>query len=306
MSVRVCIITPVLNGEKYITEALASVVSQGSGAARIVVVDGGSSDATVALVSRFKNVSLEIMPGSGIYEAMNRGLELADGDFVGFLNCDDLYTPRAIETVLQTLERNRGVAVVSGGAEVFSNSPGAGDVTLAAYASPGDTALGLDNVMLGVPLLNARFYRLEMLKSLGGFDCRYSIAADRDLLIRMALGGVPELTVPDLLYRYRVHEGSLTMSGRPERNLQMARENMALARKYMVADRQHPGTGARAKRMYYDSVATALNAGMRGGRWAAAASVFREGACSESAGLFRMGGALWRKLRRRMRGLAGN
>ena len=301
MSQQLCIIIPVLNGERFIAEALTSVESQRSGSVQIVVVDGGSTDSTVAMASVFEDVRLEILAGSSLYEALNRGIELSDSEIIGFLNSDDLYAPGAIATALEALDRNPHAAVVSGGAEVFSNSRSGAQLTLTSYASPQRTALNLDNVMLGVPLLNARFYRRETLKSLGGFDCSYSIAADRDLLIRTVLSAVTEVAVPNLFYRYRMHGGSITMSGRHERSLAMARQNMALARKYMKADRHDSELCGKAERMYYDSIATALNAGVRGDHWTDAVSVFLEGAQRERSGILKIGGAVQRKLRRRMK-----
>lgn len=305
MSQQVSIISPVLNGEKFIAEALSSVVSQIDASGEIIVVDGGSTDGTAARVARFPKVRMETVPGCGLYEALNRGLEMSAGEVIGFLNCDDMYAPGAIDRALQVWRDKPETAVVSGTAEFIVDRDSGVRAAPATCSTTGQMDLTIDNIMCGVPLLNARFYRREVLKSLGGFDCAFSIAADRDLLIRMALSKVPGVVVPALFYRYRMHQGSMTLSGGSERNLALAGENLALAEKYMDVDRYGLAVCRSAERMYYESVVTGLNAAARAGRWRAVMALLGKGAGREAAGFLRVGGAFWRKVQRRLKSGAG-
>ena len=72
--------------------------------------------------------------------------------------------------------------------------------------------LSLRNVTLGLPSINARFFRRAVFEKIGDFNLDYPIAADRDLLIRAALAGMPDAPVSRVLYRYRWHSKSLTMN----------------------------------------------------------------------------------------------
>jgi hypothetical protein len=67
-------------------------------------------------------------------------------------------------------------------------------------------------VTLGYPNINARIFRRSVFDKLGRFDLAYAIASDRELLMRGALANIPDAPVANILYRYRWHEGSLTMN----------------------------------------------------------------------------------------------
>ena len=90
---KISIITVVLNSVKTITDTIESVLSQKYKNIEYIVIDGGSTDGTLSLLeSRRDQLSaLVCEPDEGIYDAMNRGIKLAKGDVIGFLNSDDFY-----------------------------------------------------------------------------------------------------------------------------------------------------------------------------------------------------------------------
>jgi len=91
MSCTVSIITVVYNGAPTIRDCLASVASQ-TFPAEHIIIDGGSTDDTLKIVSEFPHVSRIVSePDQGMYDAMNKGIRLATGDIVGILNADDVY-----------------------------------------------------------------------------------------------------------------------------------------------------------------------------------------------------------------------
>ncbi len=91
--VKVSIITVVFNGAKYIRSAIQSVLSQDYDNIEYIVIDGGSTDGTVDIVKEYQDkISVFISePEGGIYDAMNKGIELATGNVIGILNSDDFY-----------------------------------------------------------------------------------------------------------------------------------------------------------------------------------------------------------------------
>jgi glycosyltransferase involved in cell wall biosynthesis len=97
---RISIITPCLNAAGTIRDALASVQLQGYCNYEHVVVDGGSTDATLDIANDFPNVVIHSGPDRGQSDAMNIGFSLASGDIIGYLNADDYYLPNAFNTAV--------------------------------------------------------------------------------------------------------------------------------------------------------------------------------------------------------------
>jgi glycosyltransferase involved in cell wall biosynthesis len=91
MSVTISIITVVYNGSKYLEATINSVIKQKSNDFEYIIVDGGSTDGTVELiVKNEKHISQWVSePDNGLYDAMNKGLKMASGDFVWFINAGD-------------------------------------------------------------------------------------------------------------------------------------------------------------------------------------------------------------------------
>ncbi len=201
------IITPTLNSVIHIREALDSVDAQSGTCIEHIVVDGGSSDGTCALVAARPTLRLIRHPGSSVYEALNTGLAAARGEVIGFLNSDDAYLPGALATVYGELAGNPDLAILSGGAEIVRRYRNGADRVIARYLTKDDIA------------------------QIGRFDTRYKLAADREFLIRAARTDPPlgQRIVPQLVYRYRSHPGSLTLSGNRSRRLLIAAEHLVLS-----------------------------------------------------------------------------
>src|SRR6266511_2126965 len=103
----VSIITPALNRVETLGTCLASVASQTYEPIEHIVVDGGSTDGTVEMLGgyrashRFQWIS---RPDDGMYDAINKGISLAHGDVLAYLNSDDLYLPWSVEVAVRALE----------------------------------------------------------------------------------------------------------------------------------------------------------------------------------------------------------
>ena len=92
-SLKISIITVCFNSEKFIQEAIESVINQTHQDIEYIIVDGGSKDKTVDIIKSYsKKITKYISePDKGIYDAMNKGLKMATGDYIGILNSDDFY-----------------------------------------------------------------------------------------------------------------------------------------------------------------------------------------------------------------------
>jgi glycosyltransferase involved in cell wall biosynthesis len=180
---RVSIITVAFNSAKTIAGTIRSVAAQTHGEIEHIIVDGQSSDETLDVVrnSGGRIDKLISEKDNGIYDAMNKGLRLATGDVVGFLNSDDSYaSPDVIESVVRALEDSQADCLFADLVYVRPDDP---EKVLRAWKSssysPGKFKTGWH------PAHPTFFVRKKVLEALGGFDEAYRISADYELMLRL-------------------------------------------------------------------------------------------------------------------------
>tara|TARA_B100001540_G_scaffold315403_1_gene342572 strand:+ start:669 stop:1478 length:810 start_codon:yes stop_codon:yes gene_type:complete len=113
----ITIITVVLNNEKYLQECLDSLHNQKYKNYEHIIIDGGSNDKTIDILKKNENkIDFWISEkDQGIYDAFNKGMKLANGDFIGFLNSDDIYySENTLNYVLEAFEKNKNINFIFG------------------------------------------------------------------------------------------------------------------------------------------------------------------------------------------------
>lgn len=118
----ISIITVCLNSADTIERAISSLLEQTNCNFEHIVVDGVSKDDTVQIVKKYadeyarKNIKLRIVsePDEGLYDAMNKGIDMAEGEFVGILNADDYYEKDTVDIVTRAVEGNKDIDIVMG------------------------------------------------------------------------------------------------------------------------------------------------------------------------------------------------
>ena len=229
----ISIVTPCLNGLPFIHEAIQRVLDQGYPNVEHIVVDGGSTDGTLELLEQFPRVRVVGGPDKGVYDALNKGILLASGEIVGLLNTDDLYAKDALILVGRRFSQREDLLMVCGEAIVFRTHPEDGWIRLSKHTKARKTWASPRSLLLGKPFINSRFFRRRIFDETGLFDTRYRFAADRDLLIRMALRDIKVAYVDRLLYHYRKHPGSLTINPLGPNVYRMRQEHISLAQRYI-------------------------------------------------------------------------
>ncbi len=207
---RISVITVAFNAAATIADTLESVASQTYPHIEHIVVDGASTDGTQAIVERHgKHVARMISePDRGIYDAMNKGLRLATGDVIGFLNADDVYADMGVlERVSATMEKET-LDALFGDAEFVS--PAQPDRPLRRYRSE---RFRPDRIAWGwMPAHPTLFLRRQVYERFGQFRTDYRIAGDFELVARMFHGGTLRYRhVPEVLVRMRT--GGISTGG---------------------------------------------------------------------------------------------
>jgi glycosyltransferase involved in cell wall biosynthesis len=207
----ISVITPCYNAESYIEEAINSVLSQSYDNIEHIVVDGGSSDGTFDILDQYSTVEYISEPDRGLYDALNKGIALADGDFIGWLNADDIYTRSAFNAFVEAYRESPAVDVIVGHSDVFRDEKGE-RTTIQEYrfTDPDDLSKGrITHTSFG---LNGCLISADLIDSIDDFNSSYKIAGDGEYLIRIAAAKPHCTGVSEVVYRYRSHDGSLTFS----------------------------------------------------------------------------------------------
>ncbi|MDZ4169179.1 MAG: glycosyltransferase family 2 protein [Coriobacteriia bacterium] len=198
----ISLITPCLNAAETIVRTFDSVEEQGGSLHEHLVIDGGSTDGTVGPIeayqarigARLKWVS---EPDRGIYDAMNKGLALASGDWVLVLGADDALEPGALAAVAHAAAANPGADLIYGDAYVLEPD---GRRHLQSSMHGPRLASGLP---LEMPVCHqACAFSTRACRQLGGFDLRYQIAADYDFYLRFHEEKLRSVRVPAPLATY--------------------------------------------------------------------------------------------------------
>lgn len=180
---KVSIITVCLNSGATISDTLKSVASQTYKDIEYIVIDGFSSDKSLEILSSFKPVidKLVIEPDDGIYDAMNKGLDLATGDLICFLNADDFYaTELVIEQVVQKV-RKKKLNILFGDV-AFVKGKNLSSITRRYRSNKFKPSFFSRGWMPAHP---ATFMTESVVKRVGYFNLNYKIAADFDYMIRI-------------------------------------------------------------------------------------------------------------------------
>lgn len=112
----VSILTPAYNAEIYISQAITSIIDQSYSNWELIIIDDGSSDSTKDIIKSFQDSRIKLITqsNSGVSRARNRGLEIARGKYITFLDADDILPPQSISLRVQYLEANRDIDLVDG------------------------------------------------------------------------------------------------------------------------------------------------------------------------------------------------
>ena len=195
---KVSIITAVYNGGRAIAETLRSVAEQDYSDIEHIVIDGASSDDTVAAVRSNGNRVARLVsePDNGVYDAFNKGLRMATGNAIGFLNCGDTYLSRSV------ISRIAKELSVLGTEAVF------GDLLIVNEQRPTKVVRRYNSRrfapnLMGYGLMPAHptlFLRREVYQRVGEYDTQFRIAGDFEFCLRVfALNTVRYRYIPEPL-----------------------------------------------------------------------------------------------------------
>ena len=200
--ISISVVTAVYNRRQTIGQALDSVLSQSHSAIESIVIDGASTDGTLAILELYRS-SLSVLSSErdhGIYDALNKGIKHATGDVVGFLHADDVFENSEVLAKVAAAFDDPVIDAVYGDLVYVQRDNIKKVIRYWRSGHYDDFALTRG----WMPPHPTFYVRRSVYERLGGFDTRYRIAADYDTVLRfLAVGRIRTAYIPEVLVRMR-------------------------------------------------------------------------------------------------------
>ena len=197
-------IIPVYNGQRFLAEALQSVLSQNYKPVEIIVVDDGSTDDTAVLTKRFgTKIRYIYQENAGPAAARNHGISLANGEVTAFLDVDDLWSPTKLQTQVRYLVDHPETDIVQGLIQKMQ------------WVNPGEKGrLNFEAVDTPYYFINigSAVYRSRVFDSVGLFDEKMWENEDTDWYFRAWELNIRKVVLDEVSLYYRIHDANMILS----------------------------------------------------------------------------------------------
>ena len=206
----VSVIIPVYNGERYLAEAVRSVLAQRYDPMEVIVVDDGSTDGTAAVARRFDlPVRRHFQSNSGAGAARNSGVQLSQGEILAFLDADDLWLPDKLALQMAALQADSSLDMVFGHMQQF-HSPELSAERKAKLAGDRETMPGYH---CGTLLI-----KRDSFLRVGPFSTERRVGEFIDWYARAMELELRHLMLPDVVTRRRLHDANMGIRERDSRS----------------------------------------------------------------------------------------
>ncbi len=197
----ISIVVPVYNGEKFIREAIGSIIDQNYPAIEIIVVDDGSTDNTRKIVNSMDlDIRYFYQPNQGPAAARNRGIQNATADFIAFLDVDDYWPDKNLLVLMAEMQQNPDIHIVRGYAQLVKE-----DIhrSIEYLGNPKESYANY---------IGAALYRQTVFSTVGFFDPMLMFGEDTDWYNRADEQKIPMKRLEDITLYVRRHGGNMTLN----------------------------------------------------------------------------------------------
>ena len=203
------IVTISYNQGKYLRECIESVLNQQENAdIEYIVVDPGSTDESRKIIKSYKQIIKVFELDKGPADGLNKGFQLATGDYFGFINSDDYFLPGAINKIEKEIKRSGASFITGKGYIKLLNKN---------YRAVMPTKLSLNNLLHrgSVIFQPSTFFSRDLFKKTGGFNCNNYTCWDYEFYIDLlAKNNIQHHVFDEAIAVFRSHLSSITGSGR--------------------------------------------------------------------------------------------
>lgn len=202
----VSIITPSYNQGQFIEDCIASIKNQSYKNIEHIIIDGGSTDETLNIIRRYEgiyNMQWISEKDEGMYFAINKGIAMAKGEIISYLNCDDLYFPWSVEAAVKNLFSQDSPDMIYGdllNLRLYKTQKRSSLIFCPKFNPYYYKRVGI----IGQPTV---FWQRRVFKECGFFDTNYKLIADCDYWLRVNQKGFKIKKIEEFLAIERDHEG---------------------------------------------------------------------------------------------------
>jgi glycosyltransferase involved in cell wall biosynthesis len=223
-SPRVSVIMAVYNAERYVGQAIASILAQTTSDFEVIAVDDGSTDASAQVLAHYPDPRIHVLHqcNTGPAGARNAGIAIARGQYIAIHDADDLAAPERLEKQIRFLEKNPAIALVGSHAAIIDED----GKTIGAMTGPPEHDLEIRwRMLFENPFIHSSvMFRRSLTEKLGWYTSDAAIVKalveDYDLCSRIACV-MPVANLPEVLVQYRVHPDNSSARTREEQRVQV-------------------------------------------------------------------------------------
>jgi len=227
----ISVIIPAFNAERYVAEAVESVHQQGGDALEIIVVDDGSSDQTAEIAAELPRIHLLRQAHQGVAAARNAGIRASTGDYLAFLDADDLWAQGKLHAQRTILRENSNVHIVAGRVEEFYDNHA--QLEQRDRRQSGDRAYTIGALLVR----RADFLRVGLL------DPAIRFGEFMDWRSRALTLGLKEVVLDQVVLRRRIHDRNTTRLAHDHKRHYLATIRAHLQRTRLAETSQPTGKG---------------------------------------------------------------
>lgn len=178
--IKISVVTVCLNDKQKLEKTILNVLGQDYKNKEFIIIDGGSSDGTTEVIKKYEpHIHYWVSEkDNGIYDAMNKGIKVATGDYIYFLNAGDLiYGSHVFKKMAEIIKNNENIGIIYGLAECFSKEDAISYIS-GAKINRGD-------LWKGMPVCHQSiFFKKELFNIIGFYNTKFKSRADYELLLR--------------------------------------------------------------------------------------------------------------------------
>ncbi len=212
---KVTVLMPVYNGERYLRDAIASILGQTFTDFELLLIDDGSTDKSCEIISSFTDARIRLVKNDGnigLIRTLNKGIDLAAGEYIARMDCDDISLPQRFEKQVSFLDKHPETIMV---ASYIVQLNADGDET-GSWADDIDTKTSAE-IHEMIPRANCIAHPSIMMRKAIAQNYRYNEkqkgSEDWDLWLRISQDGLKIEKINEVLLKYRVHPQSATNAG---------------------------------------------------------------------------------------------
>jgi glycosyltransferase involved in cell wall biosynthesis len=209
---KITVLMPVYNGEKHLAQAVDSILSQTYSDFEFLIINDGSSDGSVDIINLYNDTRVRLLSNNqnlGLIATLNKGIDLARGEYIARMDCDDISLPKRLAKQAEFLEADHSCAMVAAKA-VFIDDDG----KECGYWGDDQNSTSYREIVRRLPRANCIAHPGVMIRksvlATYRYDARQVHSEDYDLWLRLCADGVRIEKIDEILLKYRLNPLSVT------------------------------------------------------------------------------------------------